>query len=268
MIDRNRNLLSTARCKQGVVAVCTVLAALTGNAALAQAAAASTAAVTEMDSKAVDALKNMGAYLRTLKTFSVHADTSKDEVLRTEQKIQFTSTVTIKAKLPSQLKIDLNSDRKQREIFFDGKTFTQYAPRMKYYGSVAAPGTIEDVIKVASDKFGLDVPLADLFYWGTEQSGLADITGAMNLGAEHVAGVACTHYAFRQPGVDWQIWIESGKAPLPRKIVITTLDEPSQPQYMAVLTWDLKTKLNDKTFSYVPSKGAQKIEFAPNAAAQ
>jgi hypothetical protein len=38
--------------------------------------------------------------------------------------------------------------------------------------------------------------------------------------------------------VDWQLWIERGKTPLPRKLLITTVQESSQPQYVAVLKWD------------------------------
>jgi hypothetical protein len=49
--------------------------------------------------------------------------------------------------------------------------------------------------------------------------------------------------------------------------VITTTSEPSQPQYVAVLKWDLAPKLDDKTFTFVPPKGAQKIELATTVAA-
>ena len=44
--------------------------------------------------------------------------------------------------------------------------------------------------------------------------------------------------------------------------MITTTDEPSQPQYVALLKWDLAPKLDDKMFTFVPPKGALKIELA------
>ena len=217
---------------------------------------------------AIDALKSMGAYLRTLKSFSVRSETTTDEVLESGQKVQFANTVVIRSRLPDRARIDVNSDRKSREIYYDGKTVTQFAPRIKYYATVAAPATVRETLKAAATKYELDVPLADLFYWGTDQSGIDDITSAIYVGPSRVAGVAVDHYAFRQPGVDWQVWIESGKAPLVRKVVITTLDEPSQPQYTAVLHWDLKSPLSDKVFSFVPPKGAMKIELATAAAAK
>ena len=239
-------------------------------AAKAAAATATTQApaANELDPKAIEALKTMGAYLRTLKSFALHSDTTKDEVLDSGQKIQFTNTIDIQSKLPDRLRIDVNSDRMQRKVYYDGKTVTQYAPRLNYYASFAAPGTVRETLVAAADKFDLHLPLADLFFWGTDQSGIEDIKSAIEVGASRVGGVECDHYAFRQEGVDWQIWIERGKTPLPRKLVITTQDEPAHPQYMAVLRWDLKASIADKTFAFVPPKGAQKITAASVATAE
>ena len=69
----------------------------------------------------------------------------------------------------------------------------------------------------------------------------------------------CDHYAFRQQGVDWQLWIDRGTTRLPRKLVITTTEEPEQPQYVAVLTWTLAPPLDDALFTFVPPADAQKI---------
>ena len=70
------------------------------------------------------------------------------------------------------------------------------------------------------------------------------------------------HLAFHQQGVDWQLWVERGDRPLPRKLVITTLDEPSQPQHEAVLTWDLSPAIDDSLFAFVPPTGAGRIVLA------
>ena len=64
---------------------------------------------------AIAALKNMGLYLRSLKSFSVRAESTTDEVLESGQKIQFGSTVNLKARLPDRLRMDIKSDVKERE---------------------------------------------------------------------------------------------------------------------------------------------------------
>jgi hypothetical protein len=74
------------------------------------------------------------------------------------------------------------------------------------------------------------------------------------------------HYAFRQEGVDWQIWIEKGKTLLPRKLVLTTTDEEGQPQYVSVMKWNLSPSISDKMFTFVPPKDAHRIVFVGQAA--
>jgi hypothetical protein len=210
--------------------------------------------------EALAALEKMGAFLRTLKTFTLRADTTIDEVLDdTGQKIQFGGTVEYHVRLPDHLRADVSSDRKQRQFFYDGKTLTLYGQRVKYYASVPAPPTIRETLEMAEQKYGLDLPLADLFFWGTDKAHPEDIKAAIYVGPSWIGGVLTDHYAFRQEDVDWQIWIERSDTPLPRKLVITTTDEDEQPQYVAVLTWTLAPQLDDALFTFVPPAGAQQI---------
>jgi len=46
-----------------------------------------------------------------------------------------------------------------------------------------------------------------------------------------VDGVECEHLAFRGVDTDWQIWIETGARPVPRKYVITSKTLAGAPQY-------------------------------------
>jgi hypothetical protein len=255
---------SLMRVKIGCLAFVFVwLTASTGNAFAQQPAPALQAApVTDIDVKAIDALKAMGAYLRTLKTFALRSETTTDEVLDNGQKVQFGGTVDYLVRKPNAMRAEVVSDRKRRQYFYDGKTVTVYGPANRYYASTAAPPTITELLQFLDQKYDLDLPLADLFLWGTDKDGLDDIKSAINIGPSRIGGVDTDHYVFRQADVDWQIWIERGKTPLPRKLLITTTSEPTQPQYVAVLKWDLNPKLDNKSFTFVPPKGAQKIVLA------
>ena len=222
----------------------------------------------QRDAKAIEALTSMGKYLRSLKAFSLHADTAIDEVLTTGQKIQFAGSLDYTVEFPNRLRAEVRSDRRTRDYIYDGKAFTQYSPRMNYYATVAAPGTLTELVQVANQKYGLPLPLADLFLWGTDKAGVDDITSAAYFGPARIGGKECGHYAYRQSDVDWQIWIERGARPLPCKIVITTTDEPSQPQYAATLKWNSAPKLQPSTFAFAPPKDAKRIEMATVQAAR
>jgi hypothetical protein len=79
-----------------------------------------------------------------------------------------------------------------------------------------------------------------------------------------LGGVVCTHLAFRAPHVDWQIWIQDGDQPLPRKFVITSPDIAGAPQFTVVMTgWNLAPELTDGMFEFEPAADAKQIEFLP-----
>jgi hypothetical protein len=214
--------------------------------------------------EAVEALRKMGAYLRSLKSFSVRAYQSKDQILDSGQKVQVSQTVDLWVRRPDRMRVDVQSDRRSRQLFYDGKTLTIYGPQSGYYASFPAPPTVKGVVDDAETKFGLQVPLADLFLWGTEEDSSKTLEGALRLGPSTIGGVKTEHYAYRQPDVDFQVWIETGDHPLPRKLVITTTEEPTQPQYTAVLAWNLEPKFEESSFTFVAPKGSRRIISSPS----
>ena len=72
----------------------------------------------------------------------------------------------------------------------------------------------------------------------------------------------CTHLAFRGSEVDWQIWIEDGDKPLPRKFILTSKKVAGEPEFTVLIrSWDMAPELTNSEFSFTPPKGAKKIEF-------
>jgi hypothetical protein len=171
------------------------------------------------------------------------------------------------AKKPDRLRMEMTSDQQHRVYYYDGKEFTLWGERVNYYATVPAPPTIAELADKLEEKFGIDLPLVDLFYWGTPRSDVNAIKSAIDFGPSQVDGTTCEQYVFRQDGLDWQIWIQSGDFPLPRKIVITTLTDEARPQFRSVYTWNLAPSFNDAAFTFDPPQDAHKIVFAEVSAA-
>lgn len=217
----------------------------------------------DIDPGAMAALDKMGGYLRTLKAFQVIAVTTTEDVLDSGQKIQTDGVVDLLAVRPSQLRVEVKSDDRHRLFLYDGKKFTIWAELVNYYATVPAPPTIGELANQLDEKFDIELPLVDLFKWGTPQSSAEkEITNAVDVGPSSVDGTTCEQYAFRQEGLDWQIWIQEGDYPLPRKLILTTLADEARPQYSEVLTWNLAPSFNDAAFTFDPPKEAQKIVIA------
>jgi hypothetical protein len=226
----------------------------------AGAPATSDAAV-ERDPDAIKALEEMGRYLRTLNAFQIHSQTTRDEVLDDGQNITFGGTVDMIVARPNRLRAEVTSDKQQRLYFDDGRTFSVWARRVNYYATIPAPATLRELADTLVDKYNLELPVADLFYWG-DRKNADELRGAMDVGASQIDGVSCEHYAYRQDGADWQVWIQQGDYPLPRKLVITTTSDPARPKYTSVLTWNLAPSFNDAAFAFVPPKDAKRIMLA------
>jgi hypothetical protein len=223
------------------------------------AQASSAQADTAIDPDAIAALNKMGAYLRTLNAFQVQATVTTEDVLDDGEKIQRMSTTKLLAARPNQLFVQVVNERQPRDFYYDGKSFTMYAPKVKYYATVDAPPTILELTKRLEDKYDIDLPFVDLFRWGTPESNLSDITAATDLGPSVIDGTTCEQYAFRQDGLDWQIWIQEGDYALPRKLVLTTLTDDARPQHTSVYSWNLAPSFNDQAFAFVAPKDANKI---------
>jgi hypothetical protein len=230
-----------------------------------QTAPAATAppAANPVDPASIQALKDMGAYLQTLDRFQATTSLTGERVLKDGQKLMHMASATVDAQRPNKLRARMWSARSERELVYDGKTVTLYVPAQKYYSSVEFSEPVSALVDRLEERYGVEIPMADLFTWGTPAAPVDAIESAMNAGQDFVAGTLCDHYAFRQGGFDWQIWIASGAQPLPHKVVITNLGDEARPQSVSVIDWNLKPAFNESTFRFTPPKGATRIEIVP-----
>jgi hypothetical protein len=228
----------------------------------------SQAAILEPDTLA--ALDKMGASLRRLQHFGVHLDTTQETVLTTGQKVQLRGTVDYKVRRPNHLQVDMETDREMRSVYYDGKTLTLDSPELGFYAQTPAPPTIREAVTMAATSYGIEAPLPELFTWGDNPEMKARIKSAFYVGAETIQGQVCDQYAMRQEGMDWQVWIRRDVEALPCKMVLTTTDDPSMPQYTALMTWDTKANYPEADFAFKPSKDSKRIAFqrVPTTTAQ
>jgi hypothetical protein len=231
----------------------------------AQTAAAGTTptVANPVDPRTIQALKDMGLHLQTLKRFQVSTQLTGERVLADGQKLQHTATADMDVERPNRLRALMISARSERKLFYDGKTVTLWTPAQKYYSKVPFDGTLGQLVERLEDRYGVEVPLSDLFLWGTAAAPLDKVESAMNAGQDFIGKDLCDHYALRQRDIDWQIWITTGSTPLPRKIVITNRADDARPQSVSLIEWNLKPTFKDSVFTFTPPKGATAVEILP-----
>lgn len=210
------------------------------------------------EAKAV--LDRMTASLKSLKRFSVSADITRDELLPFGYKLQNNESARMWVERPNRLRMELDGDIKHRTYVYDGSQLTMYVPDLNVYAVSAAPDTLGELVRMLLDA-GVEMPLIDMLYHGTAGNLTDDVRAGLVVGDSKVEGVATDHLAFRQPTVDWQLWVEKGQQALPRKLLITTRYAVGDPQYQAILRWDLKPSMSAKSFAFVPPAGSTKIPY-------
>jgi hypothetical protein len=206
----------------GLLALSAAAPGVFAQTAAAPAAAAPTA--NPVDPAAVQALKDMGAYLQTLKRFQVSTEATGERVLADGQKLQRLASAKLDVVRPNRLRVTMKTAQSQRDLVYDGKAVTLYAPAQKYYSTVEFSDTIGALIDRLEAKYGVELPLEDLFRWndGAEDR-IKSLRSAYKVGTATIDGAETDHYAFREDDVDWEVWIQQGDQPFPRKLVIVVL---------------------------------------------
>lgn len=216
-----------------------------------------------VDPAAVQALRDMGTYLQTLKQYEAVIDLSGERVLADGQKLQHNAMAKVDVQRPNKMRAEMRSVRSTRDLIYDGKTVALYMPEQKYYSTAPFTEDLGGLVDRLRERFGVEIPVADLFLWGTPKAPLDNMTSAMNAGQSIVDNTLCDHYAFRQGDIDWQIWIATGPRPLPRRLVITNRADDARPQSVTSIRWNLNPKFSASTFTFTPPPGAKQAEFVP-----
>nr|WP_255415183.1 DUF2092 domain-containing protein [Vitiosangium sp. GDMCC 1.1324] len=254
--------LGTATVLRRWVGPIAVLAALAGGTLWAASPEAENAQKPDVDPKARSLLKGMSDFLASQQEFSVEADGSMEVVLQSGEKVEFEHSSTVRVRRPNMLRSDRRGEKVDAEFYYDGRSFTLFGKYRHYYATTDAPPNLDEAIDAAREKLGIEAPGADLLYSNPYEVLMEDVVSGTDLGMSSVRGVPCHHLAFRGNETDWQIWIEDGPKPAPRKFVITSKKVQGSPEFSVELTqWNFSPRLPDEVFHFVPPRDAKRIDF-------
>ncbi|MHC4948475.1 MAG: DUF2092 domain-containing protein [Planctomycetota bacterium] len=218
----------------------------------------------DIDAAADRALRTMGEYMKARGEFSFHADVAYDSIVYTGQKLQFAGTADVTVRRPDRLRVEYRGDERSTGVFCDGSLITILDREKDLYAQAQAADDLDATMDRLFERYGFSVPIADFVYADPYAILTEYVETGTWVGLHTVEGTPCHHLAFTQETIDWQIWIEDGPRPVPRKLVVTYKDEPGSPQYTARLSrWDFQPKASDAWFVFAPPIGANEIEFLP-----
>jgi hypothetical protein len=220
------------------------------------------AAEPAIDPMADQVLRQMGKTLAEADAFSFEVTAFYDEVLPTGLTIQYDQAVSVRLQRPNRLRVELKEGENHRLLTYDGKTVTMLEKNLGLYGTAAAPETIDATLDMLNLDLGITLPLSDLIFSDPYGVLIEYAEAGSYLGTSMIRGIEVHHLIFSQDGLDWQIWIETGPRAIPRRMVLTYVDEEGAPRYEAVMTgWNLAAALSDADFDTAAPANAEQIEF-------
>jgi hypothetical protein len=214
--------------------------------------------------KATAVMKQMGKCLAAARQFSFEARDMVDYVLDDGQKIQISLGQKICVRRPDRVYAEAKGDLEDAQYWYDGRQLSMFDRAENRYATLEVPSTIDEMFDFLAAEYGMTFPLCDLVFSDPYNAVMPRVRTGMYVGLHQVDGVPCHHLAFRQEGVDWQIWIQESDPPVPRKLVISYTELPGDPQYIAFLDdWNLNATVPDAKFRFTPPPGAEKTELTP-----
>lgn len=217
-----------------------------------------------VDPAATQILQRMTDYLISLHQFTVHTQTTLEDLLESGHRVDFDISANVIVSRPNQLRAERRGDLADQVFYYDGKTLTLHNPSDKVYATEPAPGTIEELLDFARESLGLIVPVADLVYRNVFPLLMQDVNFAKVVDKAVIGGVKCDHLVFSRPGVDFQVWVAADGRPLPYKYVVTDTGTPALLSVTTVMSnWNVAPAVADSRFAFVPPKGAKPITFMP-----
>ena len=239
-----------------------LLGALMSGAVVLTLAAPALAQPEGVDPAAAERLRTSLAYLNGLEAFSVNTQGSLEIVLLDGQKVQLLNQVDMALQRPNRMHARRTGEAAEQEFFYDGKTLTLHEPGSSAYASLPAPATIEAMLDFAREELDIVAPAGDLLDANAYEVLMEGVRTGFIVGTVMLDGILCDHLAFSAPGTDFQLWVEQGERPLPRRMVITSRDVVNAPQYTVHFgDWDLAPRFSENHFRFDPPDGAMVIDF-------
>ena len=227
----------------------------------------------QIEAKADEVLKQMDEFYRGLKSFKLDIDVQL-HMQAEGMKQEIASAWAAALQRPNKLAINYKSGQNQFTFVCDGRMLHVYIPMVKRYLEKPAPANLDVLFKEQSEPAMLlqqGVPFfASLVAPDPRARLLEDVAMVKYNGTEMWQGTECHKLRGETSQYDWDLWIEKGKQPFIRKVIMDMGKSARRmadkvPQ-MKQAQWQIEIQFNANEAN--PTLGTDAFKFVPPANAQ
>lgn len=215
-----------------------------------------------LEPEALTRLRAMSDLLKAAGSVSFKATTVREQPSTNGQMLDFFAVSKVTATRPDKVRVDTKGDLHAASLWYDGKTVTLFSAKSTFYAQAPAPATIDETLVMLMDRFQMPMPVAGFLLKDPYAKMMEGVKTAFDAGESEVDGVMCHHLAFSEEDADWQVWVENGAKPLPRRIAVTYKKAPGAPHVMTALSdWNLAPAIPAGEFVFTPPADAKKVPW-------
>ncbi|MEQ9617803.1 MAG: DUF2092 domain-containing protein [Deltaproteobacteria bacterium] len=217
----------------------------------------------DIDPKAESLLQEMSYFMGSKYQYTFKAEIMYDVVLESGQKVQYDASETVYLKKPDKFYVQYISDLGGYKIWYDTGKVTLLEVPANDFSLATLPQSVDQALDKLYEQYGFAPALSEFLFINTFKTMTKNVVSAENFGPSKVFGVKCQHLYFVEKDIDWQIWIEDGKRPIPRKLVITYKNLPESPQFIAILKdWIFDKSITNFAFKPEIPNVNKRVEFS------
>ena len=216
-----------------------------------------------IEPRARQVLQQAGDFMRSAQSFTFAMETSREIVMDTGQKIQYSGMHEMAVRKPDGVKVLSQGDLGDFALWYNGDSITIHNSEQNIYCSQESPDSIDAAFDGLAKEEGITPPMVSLLYSDPMELLMENVSSGFYVGKNAVRGVPSHHLAFTSEDMDTQIWVAAGLAPVILKAVFTNKAEKGAPQFTAYLSdWDLSPHLPDGLFKSILPKSALFCDFS------
>jgi hypothetical protein len=215
-----------------------------------------------IDAKAQNALQEMSYFMGSKDEYTFKAEIMFDVIVKSGQKVQYNANETVYLKKPNKFSIEYVSDLGGYKLWYDSGKATILELPTNDFSITTLPDTVDQALRKLYEQYSFSPVLSEFLFINTFKTLTKNVVSGENFGQSRVFGTKCLHLYIVEKDIDWQIWIEDGKRPIPRKLVITYKNLPESPQFIAILKdWIFNRPIASPAFKPEIPKLNNRVEF-------
>jgi len=216
-----------------------------------------------IEPRADDLLRKMCSLVGSTQTMRLTTSETHDRIKPGGEKVQVSFSRDMTIRRPDGLHATFKGDGIQAEIWYDGKTLSVQGDNRRMWAQAKVPPSLGEMLDFVNDRIAIRMPLADLFYEDPYAAYVGPKTTGRYVGPEEIAGVRAHHLSFQDEAVDFDIWLQDGDRPLPRKLELVYKLDDGAPKYSVVFdSFDIAPQVTADLFTFKPAEGYTRIRFA------